>query len=173
MLRYMYIPANEDIETHINFAVDNKFNQIIHGESKIITDLIEDKNKVQEINIPEYRMLENDFLVFEENESFKVTFIDEFSVDIIDPEYEIDIFRVNDLDLNKKDFLISKKMICSDKYIYEAQFKIESYGEYIFFIKLNNKNNSTSDSIFTDKIIIYKKYDMEQDIDDKFFFPGQ
>jgi hypothetical protein len=170
MLKYLYIPESEDLDDHINFAVENGFNQIIHGNSDIIEELVVDKGTLQEINIPEYRELNTDFLVFKENEEFSLKLIDEF---IIDGKYTIgnvSLYRVDDVDLNKKDFVLSKDLIRISNFIYEFNLCIEKYGEYIIQI-LHKDNDGTEKVLVEERIIIYKEY-QEEEKDEKFFFAG-
>lgn len=165
MIRYLYIPINKDLDDFMDYAVNNNFNQIIHGESDVVRDYIKDFNSVQEINIPEYKFIVNDNLVFKEKEKFTLIIIDEFSESLKEvPEY-IELYRIDDLDLNKKDFILNKNIIKIDNFVYSVDLSIDEYGEYEIYIKLNTKN-----TILKDKIIIYKEYSGGETADDRFFF---
>jgi hypothetical protein len=171
MLRYLYIPENEDLDEHINFAVHNNFHQIIHGESDIVSGLIKNIDSVQEINIPEYRMLDNDFLVFHESEDFKIRFIDEFAINSGYDELTINLYQLDENNLKNKNFILSKKMNKINKVFYEIDLSIDKFGEYEFTI-VSAVNNKEDKILFTDRIIIYKQYKEDNSADDKFFFTG-
>lgn len=174
MLKYLYIPEKFDLDEYIDFAVSNNFNQIIHGESDVINNLIIDFNEIQEIKIPEYREILNKNLVFKEKENFKLILIDEF---LIKNEYDIsdvEIYRLDDIDLNKKEFVLQKKMEKIDECLYEADITLDLYGEYIFeiFYEVDRTARAVGESVLLkDSIVIYKEYkENERDINDKFFF---
>lgn len=165
MIRYLYIPIDKDLDDFMDYAVNNNFNQIIHGESDIVRGYIQDFNSVQEINIPEYKFILNDNLVFKENEYFILTIVDEFSEDSGELPKYIEIYRIDDLDLNKKDFILNKDIIKKQNFIYQVDLSVDKYGEYEVHIKSNNKK-----SLIKDKIIIYREYKEAESADDKFFF---
>jgi hypothetical protein len=174
MLKYLYIPEDKEISDHIDFAVMNNFNQIIHGRSEIVENLICDYDEVQEINIPEYREVLNRSLVFKEKETFKLILIDEFYLQDGYNVSDIEIYRLDDIDLNKKEFILRKKMDKVDECIYEVELNLDVYGEYIYEIqfetdmKLNTENRLI---LLKDSIVIYKEYEENQgEINDKFFF---
>jgi hypothetical protein len=174
MLKYLYIPEKFDLDEYIDFAVSNNFNQIIHGKSDIINNLILDYNEVQEIKIPEYKRVLNKSLVFKEKESFKLTLLDEF---VINNEYNIssiEIYRLDDIDLNKKEFILQKKMERVNECVYEVEVILDLYGEYIYkiFYEVDGTSRAVGESVLLkDSIIIYKEYEENEGaIDDRFFF---
>jgi hypothetical protein len=169
MLRYLYVPKNLDLYDHIDYAVKNNFNQIIHGESDVVKDFIIDPEVAQEINIPEYRSIFNKNLVFKEGEDFLLTLIDEFDINDEYDSVEINIFRINDKDMSEKVFIIQKNMEKVQPHIYQANISLESYGEYIFNVVTKSEKNNKEDIIIRENIVIYKEY-REDEIDDKFFF---
>ena len=170
MLKYLYIPENEDLDQHIDYAVNNNFHKIIHGESDIIKNLLIDKNLRQEINIPEHRQVLNYSLVFEENETFKLFILDEFNIDNRYESLKINLYRTDDNDLNEKKFVLSDEIKFIGNYLYEYELSLNNYGEYVFEIFFDF--DEIKNILLTDKIIIYKAYIEESDPDDKFFFPG-
>lgn len=165
MLRYLYIPENEDIDTHIEYAINNNFNQIIHGSSDIINEYINDISNIQEINIPEHIFITNESLVFPEKEIFQIIIINEFMEKEESGDLYIDIFRIDDNDLKKKVFIKNEKMDKLQDYIFASSFSLDLYGEYIIYV-INNKT-----TILEEKIIIYKEYEERSNVDDRFFFP--
>jgi hypothetical protein len=171
MLKYLYIPENIDLDEYINFAVDNNFNQIIHGESEIIKDLIKNKDSVQEINIPEYRILNTDFLVFKENENFSIKLIDEFIIENLYEIEKVNLYRVDDIKINEKKFITSFQPEKINNLVYRFNLCIDQYGEYVFEIICKENESGQENILFEDKIIIYKEY-LEEERDEKFFFSG-
>ena len=174
MLKYLYIPEKFDLDEYIDFAVSNNFNQIIHGKSDIINNLILDYNEVQEIKIPEYKRVLNKSLVFKEKESFKLILIDEF---VINNEYDIssiEIYRLDDIDLNKKQFVLQKNMERINECVYEVELTLDLYGEYVYeiFYEVDRTARAVGESVLLkDSIIIYKEYEEnEGEINDRFFF---
>ena len=174
MLKYLYIPEKFDLDEYIDFAVSNNFNQIIHGKSDIINNLIIDYNEVQEIKIPEYKRVLNKSLVFKEKESFKLILIDEF---VINNEYDIssiEIYRLDDIDLNKKQFVLQKNMERINECVYEVELTLDLYGEYVYeiFYEVDRTARAVGESVLLkDSIIIYKEYEEnEGEINDRFFF---
>jgi hypothetical protein len=174
MLKYLYIPEKFDLDEYIDFAVSNNFNQIIHGKSDIINNLILDYNEVQEIKIPEYKRVLNKSLVFKEKESFKLTLLDEF---VINNEYNIssiEIYRLDDIDLNKKQFVLQKNMERINECVYEVEVTLDLYGEYVYeiFYEVDRTARAVGESVLLkDSIIIYKEYEENEGaIDDRFFF---
>lgn len=164
MLRYLYIPENEDLDEHIEYAINNNFNQIIHGNSDIIKDYLINLNCIEEINIPEYRMILNDNLVFTEKEIFQIIIIDEFIKKEEDIDLYIDIFRIDDNDLKKKVFIKKEKLNKLKDYVFTSSISLDLYGEYVVYIINNNK------IVLEEKVIIYKEYKEKSYKNDKFFF---
>jgi hypothetical protein len=112
--------------------------------------------------------------VFKEKETFKLILIDEFSLEDGYNISDIEIYRLDDIDLNKKEFILRKKMDKVEEYIYEVELNLDVYGEYIYEIQfetdvpLNTENKSV---LLKDSIVIYKEYEENQgEINDKFFF---
>lgn len=169
MIRYLYIPENFELDEHIEYAVENNFQQVIHGPSDIIKDLIYDENNIQEINIPEYTLILNESLIFEENQEFIITIVDEFNVK---EKYQLDkiiVYRKDDFNLNKKSFIFAKKITKNNDYYYEVSLKLDKYG--LYEIEISAVDSSEEKFILIkDEIIIYKKYEEENVTDDKFFF---
>jgi hypothetical protein len=170
MLRYLYIPDNEDLDDHIDFAVNNNFQQIIHGKSDIVSDLIVDENKIQEINIPEIIKLHNDFLVYQEGQDFVIRLINEFAINYKYNKIKINIYKLNEDDLTIKDLTISPDMNIINEIVYEFIGRIDHYGEYEFNI-IAILEDMSEEILYSDRIIIYKRYD-GQDENEKFFFEG-
>lgn len=168
MLKYLYIPETEDLDDHIDFAVQNNFNQIIHGKSDIINDLVQDKDSVQEINIPEIMCLYDDFLVFKENEEFSIKFVNEFSVDKKDSKIKFYLYKLNEKNPKEKIFMFSEDMKRLNSIHYEIELILNEYGEYKFYIS-EEHDSENKNILLSDSIIIYKEY-QEGLEDEKFFF---
>jgi hypothetical protein len=170
MIKYLYVPIEKDIDDYIEDSVNNKFNQIIHGESDIIEHLIKDRSESQEITIPEFRHIKDDYLVYEEKHMFKVVWIDEFFSKEDGDGIFINLYKLDDKDLNKRDYLFSKSFEEVYSYIYEIELSLDSYGEYP--VEIVYKKSTKDYIVFSDSIIIYKKYEEESAANDRFFFPG-
>ncbi len=169
MLRYLYVPENLDIYDHIDYAIKNDFNQIIHGESDVVKDFIIDKNMAQEINIPEYRLVSNTSLIFKENEEFTFTVIDEFDVNDKYKLMKINIFRIDDINISEKIFILQKNMEKVASHTYQTNLSIDGYGEYIFEVIVESEKDNKENIIILENIVIYKEY-QEGGGDDAFFF---
>jgi hypothetical protein len=170
MIRYLYVPIEKDIDGYIEDAFNNKFNQIIHGESDIIKDFIKDVSETQEITIPEFRHIKDGYLVYEEKHMFKIVWIDEVFNKKDEGGIFINLYKLDDKDLNKREYLFSQSFEEVYPYIYETQLSLDSYGEYP--IEIVYKDSVTDYIVFSDSIIIYKKYEEESKANDRFFFLG-
>ena len=169
MIRYLYIPKDKNLDDFIDYAINNKFNQIIHGQSEILDKFIIDYSEVKEIEIPEYRVVNNETLVFKESETFNINLVDEFSNNENYNITSIEIYRVDDEDIYKKDFIFSKDMNKIDNYFYTVNCELQKYGEYEFIINTDS-NDEKNKIIYVDKIIIYREFEEVGDSDDRFFF---
>jgi hypothetical protein len=169
MLKYLYIPQEKDLDEFIEFAVENNFNQIIHGDSDILNDFSYDNSNIHEINIPEYRHIENENLVFKENEIFTIRLVDEFNIKENYKILGVNLFRVDDNNLNKKDFILYKDMDKIDDYIYDVDIQLEVYGEYI--IDIIAQFDDKKETLLKDSIVIYKEWIEDNTLNDKFYFP--
>jgi hypothetical protein len=168
MIRYLYVPIDKDLDEFIEFSIENHFNQIIHGESDIINDLISNKNEIQKIEIPEFRFIDNKDLVFKENETFIIKIIDEFC---LSENYKIvgaNLYRLDDRDINKKEFVLYKEGGKIDYFNYQVELNIILYGEYL--VEIIIEKEGLNECLMSDKIIIYKEWKDKEELDDKFFF---
>lgn len=167
MLQYLYIPEDCELDDGVEFAINNKISQIIHGKSDIINDIVQDFNVKQVINIPEKKEILNKFLVFAEKENFNILFLDEFS---IDRPYEslVGEFYLIDESLGEKKYMSSVKLEKINNVLFSLPFSLDKYGEYYLEILVND--NDTKRVVFRDTVIIYKEYDEDERYNDKFFF---
>lgn len=126
----LYVPEELDPTDYLVEAAKNKINQIIHGSSDILLNLVDDLNKVQKIEVPQFygAWIENS--VSPSDKDITLVFIDEWSKE---RNYSCISAKIYEIDLNnprKSAFLERVEFSYDNKYTYHHKFKFKNIGEY-------------------------------------------
>lgn len=156
MIKYIYVPEDEDCSEYYEKAHDLNVSQIIHGPSDLITDFIEDYSQPSIIEIPEFTGLLMPIKTFKQGTSIPIIFIDEW---IKQNKYNSLDCRIYSVDIDKPSVITLCKtlnMQYDQNYAFFAEFISDNFGEFIIEIVANYDDDKKV--IFKEEIIVYKEY---------------
>jgi len=156
MIKYIYVPEEEDIDEFYEKAYDLGINQIIHGRSDIIDDYIDDYTRSCVVQIPEFRGLNMPIKNFKEGTEISIHFIDEWLNQNSYMEVNCIIYKVDIEKPWEKYIYTSFAMKYDFKYSFFEYVTIDEYGEYI--IEIVAKYNDHEEILCKEELVIYKEY---------------
>ena len=169
MLKYLYIPEDEDVLDHIPKAIEENFNQIIHGSSDIIKDILINENSVQSISIPEFVKIDPETLVFYDGHTVVFSFTDEFIDELNYNNLRCVLYKVDDNNpkINKKYKTVYPEKV--NNYLFSFSFQADRIGEYIVELVCDLENIETI-RYKTELIICQSLNEQHEDDDGRFLF---
>lgn len=156
MKTYLYVPKKLDESDFYAQAKESNINEIIHGESDIVREHIEDWESPCVIKIPEYKGFWMEKFVFEEGESIPLIVIDEWVHSDSYKSIIAVVHKVNIEDPSIMYFLKEFPMAYDNFYSFYETLEIDEYGEYYLeiFADYGDGNKKCIDS---KELIVYKK----------------
>lgn len=156
MIKYLYVPIEENPVNYIKHAKDNGCIQIIHGRSEIINDYIDKQDDVIVVKIPQIRQLITEKNVFPLGDEIEFYYIDEWVKHDKYIYIDADILYIDMDDPNKINKIEEIRMSYDGEYCFNGKFVPEVYGEYIISIYASKDDNKKK-KIVSKEIIVYKK----------------
>ena len=156
MKTYIYVPKSLDAADFFAQAKESGISQIIHGESDIISEYVEDYSNPFIINIPQLRLIWLDKHVFEESEDIHLVFVDEWIVKDKYKSISAMAYKVDIDDPSKMNFYKEYKMGHDGKYTFYEKINIDEYGEFFVIVEAIYEDGGRR-KLDETELIIYKK----------------
>jgi hypothetical protein len=168
MLKYLYVPKNENPIDYLDQAASEKCLQIIHGESEIINNLVKDKDSPAVVYIPKIRTLLIENPSYQYGEEVKFIFTDEW---VREEGYSLasaEIMHVDIEDPSQVDLIEELKMSFDGDFSFYHKFTPKDYGEYIIQIYAEYEDGKRFKKM-SNSFIVYKDNGLGVPKNEKFF----
>jgi hypothetical protein len=159
VIHILYVPKDKNVEDFYEEARKHNCRQIVHGNSDLIKDRIDDFSQVSVVLIPESVYMMMSQKVIPEGETVFFRFINEFVSDM--KEREETFIKIEKMYENET--LLDQKMKYDGAFAYDYNYKFDSYGE--FSVKVYGLNKFNREVILCeDEIIVYKKQESLEEV---------